>query len=162
MKIAVGWALWTGSWSADGSHLTFCETEADSGARNYVVAAEGCGLHQLPHLGNGPMNSVWSPDQKSLYVSGTEKVSLIATIWKLDVDGWNVEKFTDHCGAVTDVDPSGKYLHAMIFGGEKMGICGISLSNRKCVFLLPATTFGRRDEAKSRRLLIHLSTVRLL
>jgi hypothetical protein len=32
----------------------------------------------------------------------------------------------------------------MIFGGEKMGIYGILLSDRKCVFLAPATTFGGR------------------
>lgn len=144
VKIATGRALWTGSWSADGYRLTFCETEADSSAKNYVVAADGSGLHQLPHLGNGPMNSVWSPDQKSLYVSGTEKVSSIATVWKVDADGSNAEKFVDHCGAVTDVDPRGKYLLAMIFGGEKMGIYDISLSDRKCAFLLPATTFGGR------------------
>jgi hypothetical protein len=87
---------------------------------------------------------VWSPDQKSLYVSGTEKVSSIDTVWNVDVDGSKVEKFMDHCGAVTDVDPSGKYLLAMVFGGEKMGIYEISLSDRKCAFLLPATTFGGR------------------
>ena len=144
VRIATGRALWTGNWSADGSHLIFCETEADSSAKNYIVAADGSGLHQLPHLGNGPMNSVWSPDQKSLYVSGTERVSSIDTVWNVDVDGSKVEKFMDHCGAVTDVDPSGKYLLAMVFGGEKMGIYEISLSNRKCAFLLPATTFGGR------------------
>jgi serine/threonine protein kinase len=144
VKIATGRALWTGNWSADGSHLTFCETDADSSAKNYVVAADGSGLHQLPHLGNGPMNSVWSPDQKSLYVSGTEKVSSIATVWNVDVDGSNVEQFMDHCGAVTDVDPNGKYLLAMVFGGEKMGIYEISMSDRKCAFLLPAATFGGR------------------
>jgi Tol biopolymer transport system component len=144
VRIATGRALWTGNWSADGSHLTFCETEADSSATNYVVAADGSGLHQLPHLGNGPMNSVWSPDQKSLYVSGTEKVSSIETVWNVDMDGSKVEKFMDNCGAVTDVDPRGKYLLAMVFGGEKMGIYEIPVSDRKCVLLMPATTFGGR------------------
>jgi serine/threonine protein kinase/Tol biopolymer transport system component len=144
VKIAMGRALWTGNWSADGFYLTFCETEADSSAKNYVVAADGSGLHQLPHLGNGPMNTVWSPDQKSLYVSGTEKVSSIATVWKVDVDGSKVEKFMEHCGAVIDADPGGKYLLDMVFGGEKMGIYEISLSDRKCAFLMPATTFGAR------------------
>jgi serine/threonine protein kinase/Tol biopolymer transport system component len=144
VKIATGRALWTGNWSADGSHLTFCETEADSSAKNYVVAADGSGLHQLPSLGNGPMNTVWSPDQKSLYVSGTEKVSSIATVWKVGLDGSNVEKFMGNCGAVTDIDPGGKYLLAMVFGGEKMGVYEISLSDRKCAFLSPATTFGAR------------------
>ena len=144
MKIATGRALWTGNWSADGTHLTFCETGADSSAKNYVAAADGSGLHQLPHLGNGPMNALWSPDQKSLDVSGTEKVSSIATVWKVDVDGSKVEKFMEHCGAVIDADPSGKYLLDMVFGGEKMGIYEISLSDRKCAFLMPATTFGAR------------------
>jgi serine/threonine protein kinase len=142
VKIATGGALWTGSWSANSSHLAFCETGADSSAKNYIVARDGSGLQQLPPLGNGPMNSVWSPDRKFLYVSGTEKTSSTPTIWKVNVDGWKVEKFLDNCGAATDIDPSGKYLLAMVFEGEKMGIHGISLSNRNCSMLLPVETFG--------------------
>jgi eukaryotic-like serine/threonine-protein kinase len=142
VKLSTGGSLWTGDWSPDGSHLTFCETDADSTAKNYIIAADGSGLHQLPPLGNGPMNSIWSPDQKSLYVSGTEKVSSTPTIWKINVDGSNPEKFVDNCGGATDIDPSGKYLLAGIFQGGKTGIYEISASDRKCTFLRPATAFG--------------------
>lgn len=142
VKIATGQALWTGGWSADGSYLTFCETAADSSAKNYVVASDGSGLRLLPQLGNGPMNSVWSPDQKSLYVTGTDKVTSTATIWKVDLESSEVEKFVENCGAATDIDPRGKYLLAMIFSGKKLGIYEVSISDRKCTFLIPETTFG--------------------
>ena len=141
LKLATGKSLWTGDWSADGSRLTFCETEANSSAKNYIVAVDGSGLHQLPPLGNGPMNSVWSPDQKYLYVSGTEGVSSTATVWKVNVNGLQVEKFVDNCGAATDIDPG--YLLAGVFEGEKLGIYEISLSDKKCTLLLPVTaSFG--------------------
>jgi len=158
VKVATGRALWTGSWSADSSHLTFCETEADSSAKNYIVRVDGSGFMQLPPLGNGPMNSVWSADQKSLYVSGTEKASLTDTVWKVRVDGRNVEKFVDRCGAVTDADPSGNYLLAMIFGGERTGIYEVSISDRKCTFLLPVTTFGGLFARDGRSLLYQVAS----
>lgn len=150
VKIATGGALWTGSWAADGLRLTFCETAADSSAKNYVVGADGSGPKQLPPLGNGPMNSVWSPDQEFLYVSGTEKMSSTEAVWKVNVDSLNAEKFSRNCGAVTDVDPAGKYLLSMIFGGDRMGIYEISASDRKCTFLMQVTTLGGRfaDDGK--------------
>ena len=43
------------------------------------------------------MLSVWSPDQKSVYVSGDEKEESIPTVWKWSVDGSNPEKFLDNC-----------------------------------------------------------------
>ena len=142
VRLATGGSLWTGDWSPDGSQLTFCETATDSSAKNYIIAADGSGLRQLPPLGNGPMNSIWSPDQKYLYVSGTEKVSSRPMVWKINVDGSNLEKFVDNCGAATDIDPSGRYLLAMIFEGGKTGIYEISTSDRKCTFLRPVTAFG--------------------
>jgi hypothetical protein len=63
-------------------------------------------------------------------------------VWKINVDGSNLEKFVDNCGAATDIDPSGKYLLATIFEGEKTGIYEISTSDRKCTSLRPVTAFG--------------------
>jgi eukaryotic-like serine/threonine-protein kinase len=142
LKIATGARLWTGDWTADSFHLTFSETQADGSAEIYIVAADGTGLRRLPSLGNGPMNAIWSPDQRSLYVSGTEKVSSTDTIWKVNLENEKAEKLAEHCGAATDIEPRGEYLLSMVFSGEKMGIYEVSLLDRKCTFLAPATTFG--------------------
>ena len=143
VKIATGEALWTGDWAPDNFHLSFCETGAGAVAKNYVVGADGSGLRQLPFTGVGPMNSTWSPDQKSIYASGVEKATSTSTIWKANADGSNPEKLVDNCGAATDADPSGRYLLGMVFEGEKMGIYEVSTSDRKCTLLLPGVpTFG--------------------
>ena len=143
VKVATGEALWTGDWAPDNFHLTFCETGAGAVAKNYVVGADGSGLRQLPFTGIGPMNSIWSADQKSIYASGVEKATSTFTIWKANADGSHPEKLVDNCGAATDADPSGRYLLGMVFEGEKMGIYEVSTSNGKCTSLLPGvSTFG--------------------
>jgi hypothetical protein len=137
VKLATGEALWTGDWAPDDFHLSFCETGASTGAKTYIVAADGSGLHQLPFTGVGPMNSVWSPNQKSIYASGGEIAGATRTIWKANVDGTSQEKFVDDCGYVNDADPGGQYLLSAVFEGEKTGIYEVSTSDRKCTLLLP-------------------------
>jgi len=76
-------------------------------------------------------------------VSGPEKASQILTVWKWNVDGSNPEKFVENCCIVYDFDPSGQYLLGVVPKGEKAGIYEVSISDRKCVALLPGvTTFG--------------------
>ena len=143
VKLATGEALWTGDWAPDNFHLSFCETGASTGAKTYIVAADGSGLHQLPFTGVGPMNSVWSPDQKSIYASGGEIAGATRTIWKANVGGTSQEKFVDDCGYVNDADPGGQYLLSAVFEGEKTGIYEVSTSDRKCTLLLPGVVqFG--------------------
>jgi Tol biopolymer transport system component len=57
----------TGTWSHDGSHLSFVETEGNTGMKLYIIGTDGSGRRQLPPIGDLPWNSVWSPDQKSVY-----------------------------------------------------------------------------------------------
>jgi hypothetical protein len=57
------------------------------------------------------------------------------TVWKVNADGSNPEKFVDNCG-VDDIDPGGKYLLAFGFA-EKAGIYEVSISDKKCTLLLP-------------------------
>ena len=59
------------------------------------------------------------------------------TVWKWNVDGANIEKFADNCGMVSDADPSGRYLLCVVISGEKPGIFEVSISDRKCIPLLP-------------------------
>ena len=150
VRIATGEDLATGTWASDNFHLSFAEAgtlfgEAgtSAGEKAYIVAADGSGLRQVPPMGGRPWNSVWSADQKSVYVGALEKAEPTWDIWKWDVDGSNPEKLVDKCCLITDVDPGGKYLLGSILLGEKTGIYEVSLSDRKCIPLLPGVvTFG--------------------
>ena len=85
-KVATGDGLWTGSWAPDNFHVTFVDSAPGAGAKAYIAGTDGSGLHQLPQMGGIPNNPVWSPDQKSLYVSVDEKATTISTVWK-----WSME-----------------------------------------------------------------------
>jgi serine/threonine protein kinase/Tol biopolymer transport system component len=137
VKIATGETLGTGTWAPDNFHLSFEESGGSAGYKTYIVGADGSGLRQLPSKGDTPTNPVWSPDQKSVYATGFEKGSPTPTVWKWTVDGSNPEKFVNNCGQVTDIDPGGQYLLGFAPSGEKTGIYEVSMSDRKCISLLP-------------------------
>ena len=136
-KLATGENLGTGSWAPDNFHLSFVDEEASAGDKAYIVGADGSGLRQFLQTENSLWTAVLSPNQKSAYVSGVEKGSQILVVWKLNVDGSNLEKFVDNCGDVSDIDPGGQYLLGAVWSGEKTGIYEVSISERKCVSLLP-------------------------
>jgi hypothetical protein len=148
VKIATGEALGTGTWAPDNFHLTFEEEGTGAGSKAYIVGADGSGLRQLPPMGRDINNSVWSHDQKSVYVSGSERPGTTWDTWKWSVDSSNAEKFIDKCAIVSDADPGGQYLLGAVNSGEKTGIYEVSISDRKCISLLPGvvtftTTFAR-------------------
>lgn len=84
-----------------------------------------------------PGTSLWSPDQKSFYLSISEKTSGILDIWREKAEGSKPEKLVDNCGEVTDADPSGQYLLGVVTQGEKTGIYEAAISEEKCILLLP-------------------------
>jgi serine/threonine protein kinase/Tol biopolymer transport system component len=142
LKIAAGEDLGTGSWAQDSFHLSFSESGASAVTKNYIVGADASGLRQLPPMGkSATVGTVWSPDQKSVYISGIDKTQAISIttpdIWKWNVDGSNPEKFAEKCALATDADPGGKYLLGATALGEKTGIYEVSMSDRKCITLLP-------------------------
>jgi Tol biopolymer transport system component len=149
VRIATGdEALGTGTWASDNIHLSFFDPGAGTESKSYIVGADGSGLRQLPPMGDAPMNPVWSPDQKSLYVSVVGKAGQTFNIWKWTVDSSSLEKVVDNCVFVQDADPGGQYLLGAIWSGEKAGILEISISERRCITLLPGTvtasvTFAR-------------------
>ena len=53
------------------------------------------------------------------------------------MDGSNPEKFVDDCCVAWDADPGGQYLLGVVLYGEKTGIYEVSISDRKCIPLLP-------------------------
>ena len=142
VKIATGEGLATGNWAPDSFHLSFFEWGADAAEKAYIVGADGSGLRQVPLMGVAG-SSVWSPDLKSVYVSGREKEGPMVTVWKWSVDSSTPEKFVENCGYVWDADPGGLYLLSLVLQGDKTGIYEVSLSDRKCTPLLPGvSTFG--------------------
>jgi len=149
VKIATGEDLNTVTWAPDNFHLSFSESGASAGSKAYIVGADGSGLRQLPAMGDmSILDPVWGSDQKSVYVSGIEKTGATRSIWKWTVDDSNPEKFVDRCCLVSDADPSGKYLLGALSVGEGTGIYEVSLSDRKCIPLLPGVvtfnaTFAR-------------------
>jgi hypothetical protein len=134
VKVATGESLTTGTWALDNFHLAFMDAAA---SRAYIAGADGSGLAQLPSTGTTSGEAIWSPDLKSVYVSVWQKVGSLATVWKWSVGGSNVEKFVDNCGLLSDVDPGGRYFLSNVLQGEGSGIYEISISDRKCVPLLP-------------------------
>ena len=142
VKIATGEDLTTGTWAPDNFHLSFAETRAGAADKAYIVAADSSGLRQLPQTLDFIWGLSWSPDQKVIYVDGV-KPDRMPTVWKVNVDGSNPEKFVDDCSLVTDADPGGRYLLGVLTQGEKTGIYEVSTSDRKCIAFVPgAVTFG--------------------
>ena len=138
VKIATGEQLEAGDWASDNFHLSFFDTEAGRGSKVYVVGADGSGLVQLqlPGMGGKIGDSVWSSDQKSIYVTAGPTFET----WKWNAGGSKPEKFVENCELVTDADPGGKYLIGAVLSGEKTGIYELSLSDRKCIPLLPGVS----------------------
>ena len=138
VKLATGETLGTGTWAPDNFHLSFDESGASAGAKAYIVGADGSGLRQLPRTGDIVGNSVWSPDQKSVYVSGHGE-------GEFDTDRLEMERGRFESGEVRGqlwrsfrhADPGGQYLLGVVPDGEKTGIYEVSISDRKCISLLP-------------------------
>jgi hypothetical protein len=76
-KLATGETLGTLTWAVDNLHLSFVE---EAGAKAYIVAADGSGLRQVPRSVDFLYGLVWSPDQKTIYVTGLEKGSQIPAV----------------------------------------------------------------------------------
>ncbi len=148
VKVATGKDLGIGSWAPDNFHLSFQEHEAGTSAgaigdKGYIVGADGSGLRQFPRTAGIIWGSAWSRDEKTIYVTAVEKEGSMPTVWKWSVDGSSLEKFVDRCCTVTDIDPGGQYLLGFVEHGEMTGVYEVSISDRKCIPLLPGVvTFG--------------------
>ena len=138
LKLGTGEFLNTGTWASDNFHLSFWEQVSGANDKGYIVGADGSGLRQLPRTGDYVHALVWSSDQKSVYVSADEKEGTsIPTVWKWSVEGSNPpEKILDNCCNLWDALPGGQYLLG-VWAGEKTGIYEVSISDRKCTFLVP-------------------------
>jgi DNA-binding winged helix-turn-helix (wHTH) protein/Tol biopolymer transport system component len=130
VRIAMGDEVGTGRWAPDNFHVCFVK-----GKTTYVEGADGSGLRKLDRP---QANCIWSADQRSLFVSSHGKPGITETWkWDLDVPGEKETKVADDCGAVLDADRSGHYVLTNSFPTATGGIKEISLTDGKCVSLLP-------------------------
>jgi Tol biopolymer transport system component len=136
-KLATSATLSTGTWTSDSSNLAFIEAQSGKPDKSFVIGADGSGLHQIPWSGGTLFTLIWSPDQKSIYSSGIDRESSAAAVWKVNADGSNPEKVAEGCGFAFDVTPGGQYLLDVILAGDKTGIFEFSVSDGKCISLLP-------------------------
>jgi serine/threonine protein kinase len=143
-KIATGISLSTSNWAPDNFHLFFSEGGggASTDGKAYVIGTDGSGLRQVPSMegspGSAPGSAVWSHDQKTVYISAAEPTAeVLFSLWKWKVDDSSTVKLSDKCGVVMDEDPSEKYLLGISLWGDRTGIYEVSLSERKCILLVP-------------------------
>jgi serine/threonine protein kinase len=134
VRVATG-DLVTGRWAPDNFHLTYFDEVTGRGAKVNVVAADGSGLRQLSQAAGYISDSVWSLDQKFLFV--TNWTGSKFEVWKWSLDGSTSEKILEGCSQASALDPSGKYLLGAIPDGQKAGVYEISLADKKCISLLP-------------------------
>jgi Tol biopolymer transport system component len=69
VKLASSAALFTLSWSHDGSQFAF-EEQANDGSKLYTVRADGSALHQIPWTEAFVGQAAWTLDSATLYISG--------------------------------------------------------------------------------------------
>jgi serine/threonine protein kinase/Tol biopolymer transport system component len=143
VRLATSQSLATASWAQDNFRLGFIEERTGASDKIYIAGADGSGLHQIPWAGGSVQIVLFGPDQKSIYMNSFEKGAPGITVWKANADGSNLEKLTDSCGSAFDVAPSGQYLLTEISSGERLGLYEYSVSDKKCISLLPGVgTFG--------------------
>jgi serine/threonine protein kinase len=141
VKVASSEHLATGTWSHDSRRINYVDS-ANKSSRIYIAGADGSGVHEVPWNGKYIATSIWSSDDKALYLGGFQPPSKISA-WKENVDGSDLRKVSDSCAFAADASTDGKYLIAFIPRGGHPGIYQISLADGKCDALVPgAVTFG--------------------
>ena len=133
----------TGNWSPDGQQLFFTDEHRDADV-NFVINADGSHLLKLPPSVGNVESEVWSQDGKNVYVSGPPsfKDPFPLQTWKIDLDNSKAELFAEGCGFTMDSSPDNKYLLMPMMYGDNPGIFEMSLTDKKCIPLVPdVTTF---------------------
>ena len=141
VKLASSERLATGIWSHDSRQITFVD-DASKHSRAYIAGGDGSGVREVPWNGTYIATSIWSIDDKALYLGVIDPATGIST-WKVNIDGSDARKIASSCGFVSDLSPDGKYLIGFVPRGDGAGIYQLSLADNKCVALIPGVfTFG--------------------
>jgi serine/threonine protein kinase len=141
VKLASSEHLATGTWSHDSRQVNYVD-DANKTSRIYVAGADGSGIREVPWNGQYIATSIWSSDDKALYLGTFQPPSKISA-WKVNLDGSDPRAVSTACAFPADLSADGKYALAFVVRGDRAGIYQISLADGKCDALVPdAVTFG--------------------
>ncbi|HEY1660675.1 MAG TPA: protein kinase [Candidatus Sulfotelmatobacter sp.] len=135
-KITSGTQLTTIVFNSDDTRLAFAATEGGK-ARIYTAKLDGTDLRQVPWSGVEGGYASASLDPKFFFLGGEESDLAKLSTWKVAMDGSGIEKVVDGCGAVDDLSPDGKYLLSSESSAQGQGVSEYSLTEHKCIPLLP-------------------------
>jgi hypothetical protein len=142
-KLSTATSLATGSWSPDDARISFTAEEPGKPGKALIVNADGSGQHALNWTGATIQGLIWSSDGKSVFINAIEPGVTGGSVYSESADGGTPEKLFEGCGLTWDMEPSGRYLLGIITAGDKAGIYGYSLAEKKCTPLVPGVvTFG--------------------
>jgi hypothetical protein len=111
--------------------------EAGKPTKVYIVGADGSGLRALTWTGGTIQSVISNDDRKSVYINSFDRGASGGGTWKESVEGSTPEKIVDGCGFSWDVSRGGQYLLSLIAVGDKTGIYGYSIAEKKCTPLIP-------------------------
>jgi serine/threonine protein kinase len=135
-KIAASGHLVTGGWSPQGDEILFIDN-ASRGYKVMVARANGDGMRPIPWSGSYLGTAMWDATGRDIYFSGLEKDGAPLSTWRASADGTNVELFDRGCGYVFSSSQDGRnFLFGFLFG-SKTGVYSMSISDKKCVPLIP-------------------------
>jgi len=145
IKIAAGESMATETFSPDGKQLIYASEEKGAKDKLFIVNSDGSGRREIPWPGASVFLAIWSPDAKSIFVTGFEQGGSTPTYWIGDIDGSNWKKAGSDCGMLSDISRDNKMAVGAVWRGAKMGTYSFSLDDGKCTSLLPgvATFFTR-------------------
>jgi serine/threonine protein kinase/Tol biopolymer transport system component len=135
IRLAASGSFDIGEWTRDSSKVGFFDHSGEE-TKGFVVGADGRGLREIPHVEalDGFMN--WSADGQAIYLT-TLTTDHGLSIWKANGDGSNPQPFLLDCSNSIDASLDGNYLLGFSSRGDKVGIYEVSISDKKCIPLLP-------------------------
>jgi Tol biopolymer transport system component len=116
VKVASGERLSTGFWSHDSRRINFVD-ESTKSVRVYVAEGDGSGVREIPWNGAYLGTSIWSIDDKALYLGALQPPA--ESTWKVNIDGSDSRQIAQSCGFAADVSQDGKYLLEFESRGER-------------------------------------------
>jgi len=136
VKLTSSVSLGAVTFSPDGSQYLFGDIVGEK-EKLYLVRSDGSNLREIPWSGADIGWGTWGPDARTLYFSGYQEDSDKLGTWKVSADSLKVEKIGEDCGYAQDISSDGRHLLSGNGPGGGKGIYDFSLTNNKCIPLLP-------------------------
>ena len=137
VKIASGENMATETWSPDSTQLLYTLSEVGKKDRLFLVNADGTGRTEVPWPGSSIFLAVWTPDLKTIFVTGFDGNSASPTYWMMNADGSNPRKIGSDCGMLTEVSADDKHAVGAIWRGTNLGVYSYSFDDKKCTAIAP-------------------------